>query len=91
MLSNCIILFKPHNMPVLKKTKFHRVNLKLLISFIQRFLNWAAPNLATKRHPKGLYKMEGYYRETGGTRELLAKERKGLFSGQDTFWGGGGG
>lgn len=35
--------------------------------------------------------MESYYRETGGTRELLTKERKGLFSGQDTFLGGQGG
>ena len=32
--------------------------------------------------------MEGFYRKEGGARELLAKEKKGLFLGQDIFlWG----
>ena len=29
-----------------------------------------------------------FYREKGRAKELLAKEKKGLFLGQDLFWGG---
>ena len=35
---------------------------------------------------KGLYKMEGFYRQKCGARELLAKGKKGLFLGLDTFF-----
>ena len=29
--------------------------------------------------PKGLYRIEGFYRKKGGARELLAKGKKDLF------------
>ena len=34
--------------------------------------------------------MEGFYKKKGGMRELLAKEKKELFLGQDIFLGVGG-
>lgn len=33
--------------------------------------------------------MKGFYRKKGGARELLAKEKKGLFQEQDIFGVGG--
>lgn len=32
-----------------------------------------------------MYRMGGFHREKGGTRELLAKEEQRLFLGQDIF------
>lgn len=55
------------------------------IDFVGRFMSWAASHLAIRRGPKGLYKMEGFYREQGRARELLVKEKKGLFWGLDIF------
>ena len=47
-------------------------------------MNGAASHLATRRGFQGLHKMEGFYRKDG-VRELLAKEKKGLFLGQDSL------
>ena len=49
----------------------------------------AASHLAPRRSSQGLYKTEGFYREKGGARELLAKEKEGIFLVQDIIWGEG--
>ena len=48
-------------------------------------MNGAASHLATRRGFQGVYKMEGFYRKKDGVRELWAKEKKGLFLGQDSL------
>lgn len=42
-------------------------------------MNREASHLATKRVLLELYKVECFYRKKGGAKELLTKEKKGLF------------
>lgn len=45
--------------------------------------------MAISRVLEGLYKNGKVYRKKGRARELLAKGKKGLFEGQDIFFGKG--
>ena len=68
------------------KYSSHRDFLKKnLIGFIHQFLTRAIQQL--EGPCKRLHKMERFYRKKSGVREQLAKEKKGLFLGQDIFWG----
>ena len=69
---------------MIKFTKHENITNSNKILCIRHFQ--AAPYLATGRVLQGLHRKEGSYRKPGGARDLLGKERKGLFLGRDTFF-----
>lgn len=46
------------------------------------------PHLASRQDARGVVQNGRFYRQEGGAEELLAKERGGTVSGQDTCFGG---
>ena len=64
-----------HLLVLIKKNKVHSHKFEDLIIFIQWFINQAASHLATRKALHGVYKVEGFYREKGGAREELQKEK----------------
>ena len=60
--------------------KFNQVEFKDPVGFMKQFMNREVSCLGTKGYSKELYKMEGFYRKKDEARELLSKEKKGLFS-----------
>lgn len=48
-------------------------------------MNQAASCLATRSGFEGLHKIGGFYEKKSGARELLTKEKKKLFGGQNIF------
>ena len=59
-----------------------------LIGFIKQFMNQAASHPATGKVLPGVLTLDGFYRKRGGARELVTKEKKGLFLDQDVLFGG---
>ena len=60
------------------KTKIQPSKSEDLIGFIGHLVNQAVSLLANGRAFEGLYKIEDFYRKKNGTRELLAKQKKGV-------------
>ena len=60
------------------KTKIQPSKSEDLIGFIGHLVNQAVSLLANGRAFEGLYKIKDFYRKKNGTRELLAKQKKGV-------------
>lgn len=48
-----------------------------LLCFIKLFMNWAAPYLPIRKLLCGAAQNESFYKEEGGTKKLLTREKKG--------------
>lgn len=74
---------------MLSQNKIQLGKFEDLIGFTKPFVNQQPPIWQLERHFQWSFLMEDFYKKKHGAVELLAKEKKTSFLGQDLFWGEG--
>lgn len=78
-----------NNIMILLKNQIQLSKFGDLIDCIKQFMNQVASHLVTIRKIAGFVQNGRFYRRKSGARELLANKKKGLYLGQDIFFGKG--